>query len=157
MGYFAQTLAMTTYLSPHFTLEEFVFSQTASRCGMDNTPTGAERDNLDLTAHRMEAVRKILGSNPILISSGYRSPEVNQACGGSDTSAHMSGLAVDFICPDFGSPYEVCKAIEPYIGQLKIDQLIYEYEDWIHIGWTDGVPREQAMTINDSGTYNGIA
>ena len=47
----------------------------------------------------------------------------------------MSGLACDFIVPLFGDPYDVCKAIEPCMAELMVDQLIWEYEDWVHLGW----------------------
>jgi hypothetical protein len=149
----------TTQLSPHFTLQEFTYSETASRQGLDNTPTPEAYINLQRTAEVMEEVRRICGSNAVTITSGYRSPEVNAATGGSSTSAHMSGLAADFIIPGYGDPYDVCKAIEPYLSTLDVDQLIWEYGDWVHLGLcplTDE-PRCQCLTINNSGTTEGIA
>ena len=144
-------------LTPHFTLEEFTASQTASRMGISNMPTGQEYENIKRCAETMEAVRTLLGNKPILISSGYRSPQVNAAVGGSSTSAHMSGLACDFICPGFGTPKEICQMLQPYMGQLKIDQLIYEYGDWVHLGLSTGDARCMALTIDSNGTRTGFA
>jgi len=105
----------------------------------------------------MEEVRTILGDKPILVSSGYRSPAVNAAVGGSKSSAHMSGLAVDFSCPGFGTPRAICVALSPHMKKLGVDQLIYEYDTWVHLGLTGGTPRHQALTIDNKGTRSGFA
>jgi zinc D-Ala-D-Ala carboxypeptidase len=148
-----------THLTEHFTLEEFTDSQTAARKGINNVPpaNSQERKNIQRTAETMEKVRTILGDKPILISSGYRSPQVNAAVGGSKSSAHMSGLAVDFSCPGFGTPLQICKKLHPYMKELGIDQLIHEYDTWVHLGLTGGAPRHMAMTIDNKGTRNGFA
>jgi zinc D-Ala-D-Ala carboxypeptidase len=148
-----------TQLTPHFTLEEFTDSQTAARKGINNVPSVGtpERANIMRTAEIMEAVRDILGKKPVLISSGYRSPQVNAAVGGSKSSAHMSGLAADFSCPGFGTPLQICKKLEPYMRELGIDQLIHEYDTWVHLGLNTGTPRHMAMTIDNKGTRNGFA
>lgn len=149
----------TVKLTEHFTLQEFIASQTASREGIDNTPDKDETKNIKRMAETMEQVRTILGSNPIFISSGFRCPELNQAIGGSSTSSHMTGLAADFTCPAFGDPYDVCMALKDHMHELEVDQLIWEYNDWIHIALAaDGaIPREQALTIDNSGTRYGFA
>lgn len=82
-------------LSPHFTLAELTVSDTAKAKGIDNTPTSEHMANLRVTAHRMEAVRRILG-RPIVPTSGYRNPQVNKLVGGVPTSDHAQGWAVDF-------------------------------------------------------------
>jgi hypothetical protein len=150
---------MTTMLSPHFSLEEFTASQTASRMGIPNQPVGQDLDNVRRTAEVMEKVRTLLGDKPILISSGYRCPELNSACGGSSTSAHMYGLAADFTCPEAGDPVSICHVLEPYMQELGIDQLISEFNPggWVHLGLSMGAPRCMAMTIDNSGTQMGIA
>lgn len=148
-----------TQLTPYFTLEELTDSQTAARKGLNNVPAigTPERANLERTAQVMEEVRTILGDKPVLISSGYRSPKVNAAVGGSKNSAHMSGLAVDFSCPGFGTPLQICKALESHMRKLGIDQLIHEYGAWVHLGLTAGAPRHMAMTIDNKGTRTGFA
>ena len=148
-----------TMLTEHFTLEEFTDSQTAARKGIPNVPPigSPERANLLRTAEVMEEVRTILGHKPILVSSGYRSPAVNAAVGGSKSSAHMSALAVDFSCPGFGTPRQICKKLEPYMKTLGIDQLIHEFDSWVHLGLTGGAPRHMALTIDNKGTRSGFA
>jgi zinc D-Ala-D-Ala carboxypeptidase len=150
---------MATQLTPHFTLEEFTDSQTAARKGLNNVPPlgSPERANLMRTAEVMEQVRTILGDKPILISSGYRSPQVNAAVGGSKSSAHMSGLAVDFSCPGFGTPHAICKKLHSHMKPLGIDQLIHEYDTWVHLGLSTGDPRHMALTIDNRGTRTGFA
>jgi hypothetical protein len=146
-------------LSEHFTLAEFTYSQTASRMGLDNTPTPEAHVHLQQLAQVMEKVRDICGANPVQITSGYRSPAVNSATGGSSTSAHMSGLAADFIIPAFGSPLEVCHALELYLDVLGIDQLIHEYDDWVHLAIAVNIEdaRCECLTIDNSGTTTGFA
>src|SRR5712692_889319 len=82
-------------ITEHFTLEELSFSEAAARLGLDNTPMQAVITNLGLVAAVMEGIRTLLGDRPIVVHSGYRSAEVNQAVGGVATSAHCRGLACD--------------------------------------------------------------
>ena len=147
----------TTKLTEHFTLEEFIVSETAARQGIDNTPKGENLANVERTAETMEKVRTRLGGKPILISSGFRSPQVNAAVGGASNSAHMSGLAVDFTCPGFGDPISICHALSPHMAELGIDQLIHEFGSWVHLGLSAGAPRMMALTIDQGGTRNGFA
>jgi zinc D-Ala-D-Ala carboxypeptidase len=145
---------MTTLLTPHVTLEEMLASQTAARLGIDNTPTDPViLDNLKKTAEMLEQVRTLLGSRPIIISSGYRCLAVNTAVGSSPTSAHVQGQAADFTCPGFGNPYQVCQAVAA--SNIQFDQLIFEFASWTHIAWATN-PRRQLLTIDNSGTRYGI-
>lgn len=109
-------------LSEHFTLEEFTASQTAIRRGLNNTPTPQMIEKLKRTAQKMEQVRALLGK-PIFINSAYRSPSVNRAIGGAATSQHCKGEAVDFVCPQFGTPKQICQAIIK--AGIHFDQLIF--------------------------------
>ena len=83
------------------------------------------------------------------ITSGYRSVELNRVVGGSKDSMHCQGLAADFICPSFGTPYEVCRQIVR--AQVPMDQLIHEFAEWTHLGLApEGqVLRYQQLTITD--------
>jgi zinc D-Ala-D-Ala carboxypeptidase len=145
------------HLTPHFTLAEFIASDTAAMKGIDNTPDADEVDELGATAELMELVRSACGGKPVLISSGYRCPELNNAVGGTSNSAHLYGCAADFTIPAFGSPLEICRAIEPHLNEWGIDQLIYE-GGWVHLGRAipPTTPRAQCLTINSGGTYNGL-
>lgn len=140
-----------TQLTEHFTLEEFVYSDTAIAKGIDNTPSEAIIANLTLVARTLEEVRKALADTPITISSGYRCEALNKAVGGSMGSAHMKGLAADFISSQF-TPLEICEIIA-YDTDIMYDQLIHEHT-WIHLGLIlSGAPRKQNLTLLAGGGY----
>lgn len=139
-------------LSPHFTLEEMTRSEWAARHGFPNQPGERELANLQQTAIAMEMVRQILGGLPIHVSSGYRSAAVNAGVGGARTSAHVLGLACDFQCPDFGTPYQgaCCLMQAMKAGQLDLDQLILEY-GWVHVGLANfGQPSRRMLLTKRS-------
>lgn len=139
-----------TRLTPHFTLEEFTFSQTATRKGIDNTPHEGILDNLCILANGMEDVRNLLNA-PIHVSSGYRCPELNDLLGSKRTSQHTQGLACDFTSNAYGSPQIIFADI--ISSDIRYDQLILEFDRWIHISFVEdgGTPRKQALIINGEG------
>jgi len=98
-------------LSDHFTLEELTASQTASRFNIDNTPSEEIVAELTRLAAFLEGVRALLGA-PITISSGYRSLELNARIGGASKSQHCEGQAADILAPSYGTPLQVCQAIQ---------------------------------------------
>lgn len=140
-------------LSEHFSLAEMTASETAARKGIDNTPGPEVLAALKIAAKGMERVRGLLGQ-PIHVNSGYRSPALNRAIGGSKTSAHCLGYAVDFICPGFGSPLEVCKAINTSL--IDFDQLIWEAGEWTHISFEPRL-RHQVLTMRGGKYLPGLA
>ena len=117
-------------LSTHFTLEEFILSQHAVRAGIANLPAAEARSNLGRLAWMLEEVRHQLGDHAILINSGYRCPRLNTLIGSVSTSQHALGLAVDFLCPGYGSPRAICEVLQE--SPLQFDQLICE-GSWVHI------------------------
>ncbi len=139
-------------LSPNFSLDEFTFSETASRKGIDNTPEEDDIINLHLLAERMEDVRKVLNDKPIYVSSAFRGIELNDALGSKRTSAHIRGLACDFTCQRFGTPNEIVFAI--INSDIPYDQVILEFDRWVHISFCEDekTPRKQALVINKQGT-----
>jgi hypothetical protein len=141
--------AVTTWLTPHFSLEELTATQQRHH---DNTPPEAVRAALQHTAERMEEVRRTLDNRVVTVNSGYRSPGVNQAVGGAKNSAHLSGLAVDFNCYGFGAPKAVCRAIAE--SDLSFDQLIEEGH-WVHISF-DARRRRQVLTKAGGGYRRGL-
>jgi hypothetical protein len=132
-------------LSPNFSLSQLVYSETAERNGIDNTPPPEVVPNLKRLAAGLEAVRKLLGA-PLEISSGYRCAALNESVGGSSASQHVLGLAADFVCPGFGTPLEVAHAIQR--SGLEFDQCILEYGRWVHVSFSDA-PRGRTLTIYD--------
>lgn len=144
-----------TALSEHFSLEEMIVSQTAARLGIDNTPSPAVVGHLTNLANCLEAVRVLLGF-PLIISSGYRSPELNKALGGVMNSAHVDGDAADFLCPGFGAPSVVCQKIAD--SGMTFDQLINEggrpvpnpSTGWTHISFADTARRQVLAATFDA-------
>lgn len=135
-------------LSPHFSLEELTHSDIAVRLGIDNTPTVEVIDNLTFLAGELEYVRDILG-HPMLVSSGFRCNALNDHLGSKRTSSHTQGLAVDFICPSFGNPRSVVSAI--VMANINYDQVILEYDKWVHLSFKQVDPRKQALIIDKKG------
>ena len=139
------------YLTDHFSTEELCHSNTAIRLGLNNTPNQVQLTNLKTLAEGLEHVRSKLGGLPIIISSGFRSMDVNRAVGSKDTSFHTFGLAADFICPRYGSVDDVFHAVVS--SSIEYDQLIKEFDRWIHIGFPKGTdkPRRQSLIIDKTG------
>jgi hypothetical protein len=140
-----------TQLSDHFTLEELIFSSTATAKGIDNTPTGETVEHMRELAAGLELVRAMLGQS-MHIDSGYRCPALNQAVRGVPTSAHTTGYAADFICPQFGSPLQIVRRIAA--SDLIFDQVIQE-GTWVHISFSP-TRRHQVLTahfIDGRATY----
>jgi len=142
-------------MTEHFTLAELTYSPTAVRLSIDQTPPPSVLANLQKTAESMEQVRALLG-HPIKVNSGYRSIPLNKAVGGSAKSDHVNGWAVDFVCPGFGTPKDVCRAIME--SDIDFSQCIYE-GTWCHISFKDA--KRQVLTAhfaNGKATYTeGIA
>lgn len=131
-------------LTEHFSVEEFEFSQTAVREGIDNRLPAELYDNARRICTLLEEARAIL-RKPITITSGYRSPALNKVVpGSSKTSAHTQALAADFVSPSFGTPLEITEVLTATLKDF--DQLIYE-GTWVHIGLMKGThQRRQVLT-----------
>lgn len=140
-------------LTDHFSLSELTHSQTADRRGIDNSASDDIVANLTRVAQTLEQVRVLLGSRPVTISSGYRSPDLNRAVGGARNSAHLFGLAADFICPGYGTPLQICKAIAA--SNIDFDQLIQE-GTWVHLGLAQGAVKNRRQVLTAKFT-NGVA
>ncbi len=136
-------------ISPHFTYEEMTVSQVAAREGLDNDPPADARANLQLLCNALEQVRALFGT-PIIVSSGYRSPAVNRLIGGAPTSKHLQGLAADFTVFEV-SPREVVRRVSE--SAIAFDQLILEFDRWVHLAVVPGTPRRQVLTIRKGSGY----
>ena len=133
-------------LSAHFSLAEAVRSATARSKGIDNTVPLGYRYNIGRTAEMMEHVRALLGGDSINVTSWFRCPELNSAIGGSKTSRHPEGLAVDWK----HSLQTLEDAFERVaVSFLPFDQLILEGTKdgagWIHLGLASGKPRREVL------------
>ena len=140
-------------LSEHFTQAELTLSETAARRGIDNTPDVFTLANLKTLAGELEKVRALVG-RPVNVTSGYRSPALNKAIGGAINSAHMQGLAADINVNGY-TPRQLALKIRD--SDLMFDQLILEYDNWVHFGLSLGAPRRELLTIrNGTGYMKGI-
>ena len=128
-----------TRLTPHFTLREL----TKTNTGIKNVPNEVQVNNLKRLCKWLERLRKKWndlygdGDDPIIINSGFRSPEVNKAVGGVSTSNHLTGCAADIRCIGMEQALRYA-AILLDISDLNhedFDELIIErkgYSYWIH-------------------------
>ncbi len=146
-------------LTRHFTLAELTRSGTAARLGLDNTPPPDVMAALQTTAEMLERIRATLGV-PVVVTSAYRSPEVNKAVGGVSSSDHMAGQAADFVAPAYGSPFLIASLLAPLVSTLGIEQLILEGvkgKQWVHVSTRRPAKAiNRIITITDAGARVGI-
>ena len=125
-------------ISKHISDREGVYSTTATRRGIDNTPDKEHLDNMKLLAEKIfEPLRKWVGG-PIRINSFYRGPELNKAIGGSSKSQHCKGQAMDI---DDNGCHKTNAEMYAWIkGNVEFDQMIWEFGDddnpnWVHVSY----------------------
>lgn len=144
----------------YFTLQELTYSTTAEKLKLSNIPpTPIELSLQRLATDLLDPLREAI-KLPIKINSGYRSAAVNKAVGGVSISAHCYGNAADMVCPAYGNAKAFGLFIQKWLkdNNIAFDQLIYEFDSWIHIGLYhyNGAQRKQVITINKKGTFPGI-
>lgn len=127
-------------ISEHISYREATFSNTAKRLGIKNEPNEVQLENMKLIAEKIfEPLREFVGG-PIKVTSFFRSKAVNKALGGSKTSQHILGLAIDL-----DDVYELKTNAEMFNWikeNLDFDQLIWEFGNdgnpaWIHVSYVD--------------------
>lgn len=135
----------------YFSIDEMTRSDTARRLGIDNTPSDSIKKNLTLFIEKvLDPIREDWGS-PIIVSSGYRCPELNKAVGGVKTSGHMYGFCADLQVKDDLRKFSnfVIEWMKEH--QMKFDQIIWEKcgnVTWLHFCWI-GKDGKQRMKIFD--------
>ena len=135
-------------ISKHISNKEGVYSRTALRRGIDNTPTKDHKKNMvELAENIFEPLRMYVGG-PIKINSFYRSPELNKAIGGSSKSQHCNGQAID-IDDTFGrmTNAEMFRFVKDH---LDFDQIIWEFgnddnPDWVHVSYVGKENRNRCL------------
>lgn len=144
-------------LTPHFTLKELTESPTAKAKGIDNTPTPEHLSNMKHVCEKiLEPVRAYF-KKPVQVNSSYRSPALNRAIGGSSTSQHVNGQAVDFEIPGISN-----KTVADWVSEnLEFDQIILEFykpEEGVNSGWVhvslkkEGGNRKQKLVALKDGS-----
>lgn len=143
----------------HFTFQEFERSETAARLKIDNRmPEIAEAHVVELVDKLLDPLREAWGG-PLIVTSGYRCPELNRAVGGSATSAHTAGWAADLVPGDGRGVQELVNFAVEWLTAtgLPYDQLIDERSGgsrWLHVGIhnLEGGQRRQTL-VYDNGKY----
>ena len=137
-------------LSENFSLNELIKSQTATRKGINNTPSDNEKENLkELSINILQKIRNHY-ERPVRVTSGYRSPDLCVAIGSSAKSQHAKGEAADFEITDIDN-FDLAIWISK---NLEFDQLISEFyteqhpdSGWVHCSYkADGTNRKQCLT-----------
>lgn len=138
-------------LTENITLLEATKSNTATRLGIDNTPPPAIVERMIETAEKIfQPLRDALG--PIRVSSFYRSPDLNRAIGGSKTSQHCKGEAIDMqgILATNKILFNSACDLEDF------DQIIWEFgtleePDWVHVSYSKTHNRKQILRATKIG------
>ena len=125
-------------ISKHISDKEGMYSTTAIRRGLDNTPDAEQLLNMKLLAKKVfEPLREWVGG-PIRINSFFRGSELNTAIGGSTSSQHCKGQAMDI---DDGGCNKTNAEMYRFIkDELEFDQMIWEFGDdddpnWVHVSY----------------------
>lgn len=133
-------------LTEHFTLAEFVRSETADRKHIDNTPTTEAVDNLRALCRDVIEPARVAFGEPIYITSGYRCPALNKAVGGKPTSQHLRGEAADLQVRGVDNLRKLYRLIKDH---GVFDQLLFESNKagvrWIHVSYKQCGNRRQAI------------
>lgn len=138
-------------LSKNLSLHEVTKSQTALRRNISNEPTEEHLENLKILAERVFQPIRDYFNEPIYISSGYRSKALNKAIGGSKTSQHCLGQAIDIDQDNRGTNVTNMKVFNYIRYHLDFDQLIFEYSNpdgspaWIHVSYNKNGNRNEIL------------
>lgn len=131
--------------SLNFKLSELIYSEKAVQHNINNMPDINSLDcMLDLIFYCLQPVRDFI-KKPMIITSGYRNKEVNKLVGGVANSQHMKGQAADFIIKGLSVAY-IIDLIKN--SGIEYDQLINEYNRWVHISYVKGKNRKQIKFIS---------
>ena len=126
----------------YITVNEMLHSQTAEKLNIKNVPNDPiVIENLEHTIEQLDELRRLYGK-PIIITSGYRCPELNKAVGGKPNSQHVKGQAADL-------KYNP-ELLQFIIDKFHYDQLIEETSKrtkWIHISFNKEKERMQYIKL----------
>lgn len=138
-------------MSKFFSLKELIASTEAYKRKIDNTPGEEEKEHLEELMEFMDGIRSAWGS-AIIVTSGYRCPELNEAIGGAKKSAHQTGYAVDCV-PANNRKKEFFEFCKEYLKSRDFDELLFEKNSkgaiWCHIALKsiDGKQRKKIRTL----------
>lgn len=126
----------------NFKMSELIYSETAIKNNVNNMPDINSLDNLlNLIYYCLQPARELLNA-PMTITSGFRNPLVNRLVGGVNSSQHLYGQAADFIIKGM-TPNQIISIIKT--SKIEFDQLINEYDKWVHISYNKGKNRREVL------------
>jgi uncharacterized protein YcbK (DUF882 family) len=132
-------------ISKHITIEEATYSESAVKNKVSNVPNEAQLEAMQLVAEKLFEPLRVWYGKPIKINSFFRNLEVNKLVGGSSTSQHCKGEAIDISA---GSKAENKKLFDYVCKNLDFDQCIDEKNfTWIHISLKAKGNRRQILVI----------
>ena len=136
-------------ISKYLSLEELIHSETAIKRGINNYPTPSQIENLKIVGEKVFDVVREHFNEPLHISSGFRSVQLNTAIGGAGTSQHCYGQALDIDSKGKIKNSEIFNYIKK---NLQFDQLIWEAgndkePDWVHVSYNTEVGSKQRNSI----------
>lgn len=132
-------------MSKYFSIKELTYSNTAVKYGIDNTPTKKILDNLNVLALFLDKVREMWGK-PLIVNSGYRSPELNKKVGGVHNSNHLKGEAVDITTGNKSDNIKLFNMIKN--SSLDFDELIDEKKgSWVHLAYRKVGNRRKVLSL----------
>lgn len=135
-------------IKKYFTIDELCYSNTAEKNNIDNTPNKEQINNLQILIDDVLQPLRIAYNKPIIVSSGFRCPELNRLVGGKSNSQHLYGQAADIVPKDNNDIeilFELCKKLPSF------DQLLFEKSKstkWIHISYKDLVNNRKQVIDN---------
>ena len=126
----------------NFKISELIHSDRAVEKNINNMPDINSLDcMLELIVNCLQPIRDLV-KKPMIITSGYRCKEVNKLIGGAENSQHLKGQAVDFKIQGM-KPAEIVSIIKE--SGIEYDQLINEYDSWVHVSYSKGKNRRQVL------------
>lgn len=148
-------------ISKHLSLEEVTHSDYAVKHNINNIPTEAQLANLKLIAEKVFEPMREHFDKPIRVSSGYRSRVLNKAIGGSITSQHCTGQALDI--DNSGGEILNAQIFHFIKDNLEFDQLIWEFGNskepsWVHVSYSKNNRKQilKAKKVNGKSTYTNF-
>jgi hypothetical protein len=144
-------------ISTHLNLAEVTRSDSAKRHGIDNTPTAEHLENFKLLAEKVFEPIRLHFKEPIFISSGYRSKALNDFIGGSASSQHCKGQAIDIDMDGSKNGVTNKMVFDFIVSRLDFDQCIHEFgtdanPDWVHVSYVKTGNRKQKLRAVRSGS-----
>jgi uncharacterized protein YcbK (DUF882 family) len=126
----------------NFKISELIHSDLAVQNNINNMPDINALDNLlELTFYCLQPIRDLI-KKPMIITSGFRCSKVNFFAGGAINSQHLYGQAADFIIKGM-APKEIIEVIKN--SNIEYDQLINEFDKWVHVSFNKGKNRKQIL------------